>query len=101
MTVLSLSHNRRVVDLVRWGMIAVLVVISIWLTFFGLEWRRQVWANTSTIRYEGDVEHGYGWGQIGKRLGIFNVYDLFASGQIRFYPNELDYTPLRLAIVTL
>lgn len=74
--------------------------LAVSLFWAGIVLRRNTWNRTEAIHYQGDVSNGYGWGQIGKRLGVFNVYDFFVDGQIRSYPNELDYTPLRLAIVT-
>src|SRR5262245_51235403 len=80
--------------------VLLLLAVAGGLLVGGLNYRRQKWEDTGRIRYAGDVYHGYGWGQIGRKVNLFAVYDLYAAGQIGAIPNGLDYTPLRLMMVT-
>jgi hypothetical protein len=86
----------------RIGITIVLLAASVWLFQYGNEWRQRAWGMTIPMRYESDVACGFGWGQVANRpdVGLTYVYDLYARGRIEG-PNALDYTPLRLTMVTL
>lgn len=79
-----------------------LVAIACLACSKGLEFRRWAWDYTAqrNLRYYGDVSNGFGWGRVSNSVNLFNVYDLYSAGRING-PNGLDYTPLRLTIVTL
>jgi hypothetical protein len=91
--------HRRMPLWLRTAIVAGLIAVAVWLFFYGVTMRRNVWHRTQEIRYLGDVSNGFGWGQVANDVGLLNVYDLFYQRQLFSYPNELDYTPLRLTIV--
>lgn len=85
----------------RLTIVGALILFAIAMTVHGFRYRRSLFESTKPIRYVNDVSNGYGWGQISARQGLFQIYDLKAANRIRNYPNDLDYTPLRLTVVTL
>lgn len=80
--------------------VLLLVGFSAIAFYYGHTFRRYVWDQTEEMRYTGDVTCGFGWGQQANRFGLTNIYDLYSAGRISG-PNALDYTPLRLTVVSL
>jgi hypothetical protein len=81
-----------------WAM-AMLVVAVIALGA-GLWLRRELWTWTVGARYRYDLQNAYNWGQHANRVGLFRIYDQVAAGEKFSQMTALDYSPLRLAIVT-
>lgn len=82
--------------------VVILLGISVYALIVGLELRRTVWDKTMSVRFLGDVSNGYSWGMIASRVGLFVTYDAVQAGQGRnFIDQRLDYTPLRLTVVTI
>jgi hypothetical protein len=77
-----------------------LILCALALTAAGLAVRRQQFDRTLALRFADDVSHGFGWGRIARQVGLFHVYDLQAAGRIDNPPNGLDYTPLRLTVMS-
>ncbi|HVT91129.1 MAG TPA: hypothetical protein VHD56_19910 [Tepidisphaeraceae bacterium] len=87
----------------RWArtvIVVILIGIAITLTKIGLDYRRSEFDRTMAIRYDGDVTHGLRWGQVANKAHLFLVYDAYLAGKVIFVPNELDYTPLRITIMS-
>jgi hypothetical protein len=70
---------------------------SIWA---GLHLRRWAWDQTETIRFTGDIRNGFNWGRRALDVGFLDLYDKVVadSGDTTRY--RLDYTPLRLGVMT-
>ncbi len=66
----------------------------------GIWCRQRAWGETWERRYTNDVANGFGWGQQALNRHLTYVYDDYTMGRISG-PNGLDYTPLRLTVVTL
>lgn len=76
----------------------------------GLQLRRNLWEQTHTIRFEGDIRNAYHWGYLAavferideRTPGWIQLYDRLLAGRFggRAEFGGFDYPPLRLAIVT-
>jgi MFS family permease len=82
--------------------VAVLTV-SACLFRSGIKLRHWAWENTQNVRFLADVNNAYRWGSDADQNGLFNMYRRIVDDYGVEPPREwgLDYSPLRLTIVTL
>ena len=97
---LSAAIPRRRTPTLRRAMLWVLFIEVIVAAFsLGLAARRFTWDATQGLHRSEDLCNGWGWGQRALRFGFFKLYDhVVAACPDGDY--TLDYTPLRLAIMT-
>jgi hypothetical protein len=83
-----------------WKLPVVLLILALsaWLVYEGLELRSYAWHHTNGVHFIGDVSNGFDWGRTAYQVGLFNVFDRVQRGELR---SNLDYTPLRLTVVYL
>ncbi len=111
--------RRVLTQCVLWFVVADVPLVAL---LAGLWVRAHVWENTSQIRFTGDIINGYNQGSRGVELGYWKVYDHVVeraeenqrryrggrgrrtdargTGEQAPLQFDLDYSPLRLAVVT-
>ncbi|HEX8340295.1 MAG TPA: glycosyltransferase family 87 protein [Tepidisphaeraceae bacterium] len=88
--------------MIRSGVAAIvgllLIASALWL---GLRLRAAVWEWTMPIRYNGDINNGFRWGNFAQQVGYFNVYDVIGDPALPGgRGRRLDYAPLRLGLMS-
>jgi len=68
----------------------------------GIELRRQVFEQTKSVRFSADITRGYERGCRAATEGYFNLYENYVAEQWQQGNEqyEMDYDPLRLAVMT-
>jgi hypothetical protein len=77
--------------------IAAIVLVAV---YEGIALREYVFNETQHLRFSNDANNGYRWGQNARIWGLFELYDLLEQRYPIRAIYDLDYTPLRLAVVT-
>lgn len=66
----------------------------------GLNLRRWVWDTTEPVRFKWDINNAFNWGQRANRVGYVRLYETLLTDEGVDGGFGLDYTPLRLLVVT-
>lgn len=88
------------------GLAHVLIVIALaavaWVAVIeGVALRRGMWDATESIRFCGDIDRGYRYGRRAMEEGFVDLYSrVYAETTARGRANELNYAPMRLAVMT-
>src|ERR1700728_2370427 len=80
-----------------------LFVVSACIFKLGIQLRRWAWARTVNMHFYADATHAYMWGSDSDNVGLFRRYRQIRADYGDQPPMDagLDYTPLRLTIVTI
>lgn len=73
------------------------IAASLWA---GLALRRWTWERTAPVRFQGDIRNGFNWGSRACDAGYLNLYDDLLARKGTEGEFGLDYTPLRLGVMT-
>jgi len=81
----------------------VLLILSACVFRVGVQLRHWAWAHTQNMHFQGDATHAYIWGTDAGRNGLLGIYRQIRSDYGDAPPQTmgLDYSPLRLTIVTI
>ena len=81
----------------------VLLTLSACVFRVGVQLRHWAWTQTENMHFQGDATHAYIWGTYADRNGLLGMYRQIRSDYGDQPPQNmgLDYSPLRLTIVTL
>jgi MFS family permease len=81
----------------------VLLTLSACVFRAGVQLRHWAWTHTQNMHFQGDATHAYFWGTYADRNGLPGMYRQIRSDYGDQPPQSmgLDYSPLRLTIVTI
>jgi hypothetical protein len=92
----------------RNSLLALFVLLCLWS---GIEIRRATWdfSESHNLHWPADINNAFAWGFDAGRIGLFRAYDQVLAQRLAAerldrqegFTYQLDYPPLRLAIMTL
>jgi hypothetical protein len=96
----ALHWQRLLMGITAW---VALLIVSACVFKVGIQLRRWAWEQTVNMHFIGDATHAYTWGSDSDNIGLFKRYRQIRADYGDQPPMEygLDYTPLRLTIVTI